>query len=249
MSTNKFFIAHRGESFDAPENTLASVNLAWERGAEAVEIDVHMSKDNEIMVIHDADTKRVSGIYKKIKKSSAAELKKLEVGSWKNEKYNGERIPLLKEVLFTIPNGKKIIIEIKSGRKMLPFLKAELVKSDLRPEQIEIISFNYRTVKEAKIMMPKFNVLYLADLDYTKYTKLVSPSVEKLITMAKRANLEGLNVWAGKMLNQSFADKVRSAGLTLYVWTVNDPEHAKELISWGINGITTDRAEWMKKQL
>ena len=249
MEKLPLIIAHRGESFDAPENTLASINLAWERGAEAVEIDVHMSKDNEIMVIHDSNTKRVSGIYKKIKNSRATDLKKLDVGSWKSVKFKGEQIPLLKEVLFTIPKGKKLIIEIKSGGKILPFLKAEIEKSDLLPYQTEIISFNYNTVKEAKAMMHEHKVLYLADLDYTRYTKLVSPSVEKLIKMAKAARLDGLNVWAGRMLNESFAIKVKRAGLLLYVWTVNDPDHARKLISWGIDGITTDRAEWMKKEL
>jgi glycerophosphoryl diester phosphodiesterase len=59
-------IAHRGESFDAPENTMAAINLAWERGAEAVEIDVHLSKDNEVVVFHDVNTKRVAGVDKKI---------------------------------------------------------------------------------------------------------------------------------------------------------------------------------------
>ena len=192
MEKLPLIIAHRGESFDAPENTLASVNLAWERGADAVEIDVHMSKDNEIMVIHDSDTKRVSGIYKKIKKSNSAELKELDVGSWKNEKFKDERIPLLKEVLFTIPTGKKIIIEIKSARKILPFLKAELEKSGLLPDQIEIISFSYKTVKEAKKLMPEHKILYLADLDYTRYTKVISPSVEKLIKIIASNNVNGI---------------------------------------------------------
>jgi glycerophosphoryl diester phosphodiesterase len=61
--------------------------------------------------------------------------------------------------------------------------------------------------------------------------------------------LEGLNVWSGEILDQEFVGKVRQSGLLLYVWTVNDPARAKELISWGVDGITTDRAAWMKQQL
>ena len=116
-------IAHRGESYDAPENTLASINLAWERGAEAVEIDVHLSKDNQVVVIHDPNTLRVSGIKKKIKNSTVADLKKLDVGSWKSAEFKNEKIPTLKEVLATVPQSKKLIIEIKSEFKILIFLR------------------------------------------------------------------------------------------------------------------------------
>ena len=85
-------IAHRGASHDAPENTLASVELGYEQGADAVEIDIHLSKDNRIMVNHDKDTKRTAGNNLTIKDSNSAELRKLDVGSWKNKKYKGEKM-------------------------------------------------------------------------------------------------------------------------------------------------------------
>jgi glycerophosphoryl diester phosphodiesterase len=242
-------IAHRGESYDAPENTLASVNLAWDRGAEAVEIDVHLSKDNKVVVIHDAKTKRIGGRNKKVKHQTLAELKELDVGSWKNNKYIGTQIPKLIEVLETVPSGKKIIIEVKSDIKTLPYLKEDIESSGLQNDQIEIISFNYTVIAEAKRIFSNNKVLFLADLDYNTYTKFRSPSVEKIIAKTKYANLDGLNVWAGKILTKEFAQKVKGSGLLLYVWTINDPNKAKELVSWGINGITTDRAQWMKIQL
>ena len=65
----------------------------------------------------------------------------------------------------------------------------------------------------------------------------------------KEARLDGMNVWSGKILTKDFVKKVKDEELLLYVWTVNDPLHAKKLISWGVDGITTDRAEWMKKQI
>ncbi len=242
-------IAHRGESFDAPENTLASVNLAWERGAEAVEVDVHISRDNHVVVIHDAKTKRIGGRNKKVKSQTLVQLKELDVGSWKSDKYTGEQIPTLKEVLETVPTGRKLIIEVKSDIKTIPYLKKNVENSGLKNDQIEIISFNYGVVAEAKRILPNHKVLFLADLDYNAYTKLRSSSVEKLISKAKYANLDGLNVWAGKILTKEFAQKIKSAELLLYVWTVNDPKKAKELVSWGIDGITTDRAKWMRDKL
>ena len=73
-SSDSLIIAHRGESFDAPENTLASFNLAWERKDKAVELDIHLTLDNEIVVIHDYDTLRISGVKKVVKKASLEEL-------------------------------------------------------------------------------------------------------------------------------------------------------------------------------
>ena len=160
--TKPLIIAHRGESYDAPENTLASINLAWQRGAEAVEIDVHLSKDNNVIVIHDASTKRVSGKSGRIKNLTLDEIKNLDVGSWKNEKYKNEKIPTLEEVLKTIPPNKKLIIEIKSGVKILPFLKIEIKRANLKPNQIEIISFSYAS--ERMIFISTVIVLFWSDL-------------------------------------------------------------------------------------
>ena len=249
MLKNLLIIAHRGESYDAPENTLASINLAWERGAEAVEIDVHLSADNHVVVIHDSSTKRTSVRNKKVRKQTLTELRQLDVGSWKKEKYKNEKIPLLKEVLATIPKGKKLIIEIKSDKEILPFLKKDVENANLENRQIEIISFNFQIVTLAKKQFPEHNVLYLADLDYTWYTKLLSPSVDKLIAKVKETNLNGVNVWAGKILNKEFAQKVKSAGLLLYIWTVDNADHAKKFADWGIDGITTNRAQWLTGKL
>jgi glycerophosphoryl diester phosphodiesterase len=121
-------IAHRGESFDAPENTLAAINLAWERGAEAVEIDIQFSKDRELVVIHDTDTKRLAGIDKKVVDQTLEELKKLDVGVWKDIQFKDERVPTISEVLDTIKNGKRLIIEMKSGSETIPVLKKTIQK-------------------------------------------------------------------------------------------------------------------------
>jgi glycerophosphoryl diester phosphodiesterase len=249
MKKKSLIIAHRGESYDAPENTLASIILAWERGADAVEIDVRLSKDNHVVVIHDKDTRRTGHRGEKVKYQTLTELKQLDVGSWKADKYKSEKIPTLKEVFQTVPKGKKLIVEIKSSEKIIPSLINDIEESNLENKQIEIISFKYDVIKKIKQFLPSYKALYLVDLDYTWMTKVFSPPVEKLIEKVKSAHLDGLNVWAGKLLTEEFAHKVKSAGLLLYVWTVNDPFHAQKLISWGIDGITTDRAEWMKQKL
>lgn len=242
-------IAHRGESYDAPENTLASINLAWKRNTDAVEIDVHLTKDNHVVAIHDKNTLRTSLKNQKIKSLTLEELKKLDVGLWKNKKWKGELIPTLKEILLTVPKEKKLIIEIKSDKKILPFLKNDLLSSNLNQQQIEIISFNYSTVVLAKKEFPQSKVMLLIELDYNWFTKLKSLSVHRLIEKVKLGNLDGLNAWAGKLLNENFIKEIKTAGLSIYCWTVNDLQHAKSLANWGIDAITTDRAGWLKEKL
>ena len=242
-------IAHRGESFDAPENTLAAVQLAWQRGAEAVEIDIQLSKDGNIVVIHDTYTWRTGRKYKKVKRQTLVELSKLDVGGFKGVRWKGEKIPTLAEVLHTVPKGKKLIIEIKSDAAILPFLKDEISRSGLQKAQIEIIGFDLATVVQAKKAFPEHIVLWLSDLDYYWPQKIFRPSIDKIIARTVEGNLDGLDVWVGKMITREFVEKVKTANLRLYTWTVNDPDKARILMHMGVDGITTDRAQWLKAKL
>ena len=111
------------------------------RGADAAEFDVYLSKDGKIVVIHDKDTKRTAGVDKSVVGKTLEELRLLDVGSWKNAKYAGERIPTLVEVLATVPSGKRVFIEVKCGPEIVPELKRDIARAKLKPEQTAIISF------------------------------------------------------------------------------------------------------------
>lgn len=244
-----FIIAHRGESYDAPENTLASINLAWQRNVKAVEIDIRLTRDNEIVVIHDYDTLRISGKKLKVKKSKLQELKQLDFGSFKDKKWAAECIPTLNEVLHTVPEKGKLIIEIKSDSSILNKLKQELEQSNLNSEQIELIAFNPGTLAKAKQIMPEYKMLWLLDLDYFWPWWMLPVSKKRIIRKVKKQNLDGVDVWAGKLLTPEFIRTIKQAGLLVYAWTVNNPDQGKVLINAGIDGITTDRANWMINQI
>src|SRR4051812_6064313 len=111
------FVAHRGESHDAPENTLASYKLAWERGDDAAETDIHLTKDGKLIVSHDPDTGRLSAGKTKlvIKEHTADDLRKLDMGSFKGPSFADQKLPLLDELLAIIPPGKRLFIEVKIG--------------------------------------------------------------------------------------------------------------------------------------
>ncbi len=245
----QILIAHRGESFEAPENTLSSINLAWKNGADAVEVDIRLTKDNQIVVIHDSDTRRVSGKNRRISKTNLTELKDLDVGRYKNQKYEGEKIPTLKEILETVPKDKGILIEIKSGRKIIPFLKEVIIKSELQQNQIEIISFNLKTIIEVRKQLPQYDVLWISTLNYCRMCKFLHVSINKIIAKAIKNNINGLDLLAREVLDAEMVKKIKSAGLKLYTWTINNPEKARYLFDAGVDGITTDRAKWIKNQL
>ena len=157
-------IGHRGASHDAPENTLASVNLAWKRNADAVEIDCYLSKDGKIVVVHDKTTKRYGGPDKKIVDQTLAELRKIDVGRWKNAKFAGEQIPTLGEVLKTIPAGKRLFIEIKCGPEIVPELKRVLKAAGKKSTQTAVISFSHDVVTAVKKELPILQVYWVVGL-------------------------------------------------------------------------------------
>ncbi|PJB59121.1 MAG: glycerophosphodiester phosphodiesterase [Bacteroidetes bacterium CG_4_9_14_3_um_filter_41_19] len=249
MVIKNYIIAHRGESFDAPENTLASIQLAWQKEVKTVEIDVRMTIDNQIVVIHDPDTFRISGKKLVVKRSTLHELKQLDFGSHKHPKWADERIPTLREVLSTVPPEGKLIIEIKSNTHILDRLKQELSQSGLESAQIELIAFDVQILKKAKQLMPEYKMLWLLELDYSRPQQLLWTEKKKIINKVKRFHLDGVDVWAGQAMNCDFISAFKDAGLLIYAWTVNDPEKAGWLLQNGIDGITTDKAGWMTEEL
>ena len=123
---NLKIIAHRGASFDAPENTLASVHLAWEQNIDYVEVDVRLTKDNILVVFHDETTIRFNQIDKSINEYSFEELLAIDVGIFKGEQWRNESIPTLEEVLKTIPANGTLVVELKDGTEMENALELEV---------------------------------------------------------------------------------------------------------------------------
>jgi len=242
-------IAHRGASHDAPENTMASVNLAWSRNTDAVEIDIYLSRDGSIVVIHDETTKRYGGPDKKVVSQTLSELKKLDVGRWKDEKWVGERIPTLAEVLETIPEGKRLFIEVKCGPEIVPELKRVLDKAAKKPAQTAVISFSLSAVREVKKALPKLEVSWLSAFKKDETTGKYTPSAESLIKTATGAGLDGVDLRDSPVITPELVKQVKDAGLSFYVWTINSAQAARRLEKCGVDGITTDRPQWLRKQL
>ena len=235
-------IAHRGESFDAPENTLASINLAWERNDNAVEIDIQLTKDKKIVVIHDKNTYRLAGRFKKVLAQTLKDLQLLDIGKHKGKKWEGENIPTFQEVLKTLPQNKYLFIEIKSSGEIIQYLKDILDHSLIDPKFIKFIAFNKNTLVKLKAEFPWHDCYWI----YKRILFSKRINISKIIEQCKDAGLDGLDLRADTLNNESEARQIKNAGLDLYTWTVNTFNETKKFYEWGFDGITSDKAKMLQ---
>ncbi|HNT35366.1 MAG TPA: glycerophosphodiester phosphodiesterase family protein [bacterium] len=243
------FIAHRGASYDAPENTLASINLAWKVNAKAVEIDVYLTADENIVAIHDKTAERTGGKDLLIREQTLDALRQLDFGRHKGEQWAGERIPTFPEILATVPEDGKMFVEIKCGSEIIFKLRECVQRSGLRTDQIVYICFDLPTLEAVKRALPEHLCYWLRSIKKNPETGVWEPDVESMIEGASKAGLDGLDVQAREIVDSSFVKKVRGAGMGIYVWTVNEIPLAQAMVEAGVDGITTDRPHWLRESL
>jgi glycerophosphoryl diester phosphodiesterase len=242
-------VAHRGASFDAPENTVASARLGWEQGADAVEIDIYLTADGRIAVLHDPDTKRTTGVSGRVAEMKSADLWKLDAGSWKGPELKDEKLPSLEPILKTVPAGKRLFIEIKCGPEILPELARVLREAQFPVAQTVLIGFGYETMVEARHWLPGVPVYWLSAFKQDPASQTWTPSVDELIRRARIGGFKGVDIQARPHVDDAFVRRVKDAGLECHVWTVDDAAVAKRMKQAGVNSITTNRPRWLREQL
>src|SRR5262245_49380181 len=117
-------VAHRGASAAAPENTVAAFRVAWQEGADAIESDWRLTSDGRILGLHDASVDRTTDGKGALASLTFEEARKLDAGGWKGERWRGEKLPTLAEMLKVVPSGKRTFVEVKVGPEIVPQLKA-----------------------------------------------------------------------------------------------------------------------------
>ena len=126
------FIAHRGESLAAPENTMEAFNLAWSRGATGIEGDFHLTSDGHIVCMHDDNARRTGGVDRRLSEMTLAEIRRLDVGTFHGGAWRHTRVPTLEEVLASIPPYGKIFIELKCADGIVDKLREIFAASPLK---------------------------------------------------------------------------------------------------------------------
>lgn len=243
-------IAHRGASREAPENTVASARLAWKQNADGLECDVMLTSDGALLVCHDKTTGRTTDRDLPVARTPLAELRKLDAGSWKGGAFRGEKLPLLSELLATVPEGKLCYIEIKSGDpRIVAPLKKAVTDSGLEADQIIFISFSDSILGAVKQAMPEHRTFLLASLKTDKTSGRLVPSREKLLERARAIRADGVSLSGHARFDANMVDFFRNAGLSVHVWTVDSPKNAERYAAAGIDSITTNRPGFLRETL
>ena len=247
---NPMVIAHRGSSAQAPENTVPAFQLAWEQGADAIEADFLLTKDGHIVCFHDKDTKRLAGQPLNVADANLEELRQFDVGSiqpqdseralrsWNADQYKGVRIPTSAEVFATVPAGKKVFIEIKCGPEIIDPLLRELASSGLTPDQVVVIAFDSALLKSLKERDPKWQTAWVCHFGKRPNGKPRMAPAKVLRTLKEMKALALMS--GGGDVDKGLLDRIRSAGIEHYVWTINDPKLGPTYKAQGVDAIVTD---------
>jgi glycerophosphoryl diester phosphodiesterase len=236
-------VAHRGASYDAPENTLAAFRLAWEQESDGIEGDFYLTADDRIVCIHDPDTQRTAGIKRIVEESSLAELRELEYGSWKDPRWHGEQIPTLRDVWETVPDGKLFVIELKSKESIAPVLADQLRRLDDGRIRVLIISFHQETAAACKALMPATRVHWLTKFSPDEAGTNFHPNVSTVAETIKRLGVDGVGMRAQReVIDLAFAEALKRMDCReFHVWTVDSIDDARYFQTLGVMGITTNR--------
>jgi len=237
-------IGHRGASTEAPENTLAANNLAFQQKADGIEVDVRLTKDNRLVCMHDKSAFRTAGKKNLIKESTLKQLKSLDVGKWKGEKWSGEAIPSLHEVLSEMPLDKKIFIDVKEGIETIDPLIKDIQKNKLDPKYISIISFHQEVVKRVKQAMESLTVNFL--IAFSSPKEFLD---EEVLLKLLEFNLDGVGAENHSRLSRNFVELISERNKKVHVWTVDDINQAKKYKEMGLSSITTNVPGLIKSAL
>jgi len=246
MPGTTLIIGHRGSSQEAPENTQASFRLAFAEGADGIETDFRLSRDGEIVCLHDERTARTADADLLVADSSFDELRRLDAGSWKGERWRGERILSLAEVLGLIPAGRFCFIELKCGAEILPRLEETLLGCAVPADRLRILAFSAELVRAVKERLPGYRACWLTDYRFRGGWR---PDPRQVLETLRGCRADGLASRERSVLDREFVSQLRLEGQEIHVWTVDRVRPARRLLELGVDSIMTNRPGWLRQAL
>ncbi|MGI8336178.1 glycerophosphodiester phosphodiesterase [Actinomadura scrupuli] len=236
-----FYVAHRGASAYAPENTLAAFREAARRHAHLFELDVRRTRDGQLVIMHDATLARTTDAERvfprrapwRIREFTLAEIRRLDAGSWRGRRFRRERVPTLGETLRAMDgSGLGLLLEVKSpgrdpgiGERVAAELRAH--RSWLRSGRLIVQSYDWKFARRFHALLPEARI--------------------GLLGTAKARQLKSLGTYAGylnspyRKVTTSYVSRAHRRHLKVFAWTVDDPAVMRRMIAAGVDGIVTDR--------
>ena len=229
-------IAHRGFSGAAPENTLAAVRAAIKVGADMVELDVTLTSDGQVVVIHDETLDRTTNGSGRVSDFSLAELQQLDAGSWFAPRFAGERIPTLDAVLDEVEGRILLNVEIKSEAVVRGIVTkvASAIQRQGMINQVVVSSFSPKALQEMHSEAPKIRTAVLYN---TKFHK-----GQDAVEIVKDLGASVFNI-KRQRLTKKMQRRCQKLEIPIGIYTVNDPRRMRRLVKKGINAIFTDHPD------
>lgn len=226
-----WIVAHRGAAGEAPENTLAAFRLALEQHCQAIELDIHLTHDKEIVVCHDETLDRTTNRSGVIGELSLEEIRQADAGSWYAPAFAGEKIPLLREVLELVPLDIVLNIELKQsydGR--IEEKVIELLREFDRLDSVVFSSYDHKMLYRIKQIAPEVRISLVYD------AKLLHP-----LGVIEDFGLDVFSVSLHHvMVDLDDVAAIRESGRHVIVWTVNEEQAMERMLECKVSGIITD---------
>ena len=222
-------IAHRGAAGSQPENTLAAIDQAVDDRADWIEIDVQETADDEVVVAHDSDFMKLAGVDLKIWDATMADLEEIDIGSWFDPSYSGERTPTLRQALEAVKGRGKLMIELKYyGHDVdLESRVVDIVEEMDMASDVSVMSLKYDGVRKMQALRPNWRYGVLAA---TAIGDLAALEADFLAVNTGQASLQLIR-------------RAHKQAKQIYVWTVDDPLTMSRMISMGVDGLITNEPE------
>ncbi len=220
-------MAHRGASTDTPENTMAAFQKAIDDMADYIELDVQLTSDGEVIVMHDSNTYRTTGVDGNVANMTYREIRRLDAGSWYSDEYKGEKVPGLREVLELAQGKIKLNIELKpadNGEQLARKTVALIEKYNMEDDCV-ITSFSSSALSAVKACNENIKVGYILSAAYGDYYDM--------------KDIDFFSVNAA-FLSKRTIDAIHNSGKQVYAWTVNNKDSIKNLTNKGVDGVITD---------
>lgn len=238
---NPIVVAHRGASGYAPENTMAAIKKAITMGVDMIEIDVQLSKDNEVVLMHDLTVDRTTNGKGKVRDLYLEEIKKLDAGKWFSSEFSGEKVPTLEEVIQAINGQCKLLIEVKRVKSKKLEIENKIVQLINKYNAYNwciVQSFETQVIKNIQALDKSIECHKLVTMNISVLPLHIDSRI-KTGTIYKYKNVQSINPYF-KMLNKRKVKKIHSYGQKVITWTVNEPEDMKRMIEMGVDGIITN---------
>lgn len=231
------FLSHRGESDDAPENTLSAYKLAMERDSDGIELDIRLTADGEAACVHDETIERVSGVRLAVSDATLAALRQYHP------------VPLLSEALAVLKPGKQMQIELKGPWPQLQPVKAVLDRRGGDRKGLALSSFDEETIRAAADVFPELPRLLLTDLT-RRFGRFPAP--EQVVACLHSLRCTGISFLATVEADAAFVEALHRAGMRVVCWGVRSDELGLAMARIGVDAMTCNhavalRAEYRKR--